>query len=157
MWLKNWWKWCPSVKCLGPGGTPRHYASHPDPSCLHMTLLYIVLGSLWVKKDELNMILLNCLMVNIAHNLTHLYPVSCKRDNGKQRKYWSEGFWTGPLISVCVVAGVMHLEPTCMWISFLGVLFEPTCIVRFHVIVQTNFLRYYFYFLPDQAHTHIDN
>jgi len=118
MWLKNWWKWCPSVKCLGPGGTPRHYASHPDPSCLHMTLLYIVLGSLWVKKDELNMILLNCLMVNIAHNLTHLYPVSYKRDIGKQRRHWSEGFWTGPLISVCVVCW-SHAPWTYMYVNFL--------------------------------------
>ena len=27
----------------------------------------------------------------------------------------------------------------------------------FHVLVQTNFRRYYFYFLPDQAQTHLDH
>jgi len=27
----------------------------------------------------------------------------------------------------------------------------------FHVLVQTNFRRYYFYILPDQANTHLDH
>ena len=36
-----------------------------------------------------------------------------------------------------------------------------SCVVNmccpFHVLVQSNFRRYYFYFLPDQAQTHLDH
>jgi len=132
----------PYANSLDPDETQSNSASHPDPSCLTLRQHF---HQLWATLRHFE----NWSRLEIKQTPIYLAGkgLTCT---------WLQGWKLLGVFPSWTEAGSafqMHCQPS----EKEGKSGVKGKYCAFHVLVQMNFLRYYFYFLPNQVQTHRDH